>query len=49
LNQHQCIYLHYHSLKNWEEKQDVLQCNPDFYNKPCHDCIVINTDPIYFG
>ncbi|KIJ48583.1 hypothetical protein M422DRAFT_162395 [Sphaerobolus stellatus SS14] len=49
INRYQCIYLRYRSLENWEEKQDILRCNPDFYNKPRHDCIVINTDPISFG
>lgn len=49
VKQYQCIYLKYRSLENWQEKEDILRCNPDFFGRPRYDCVVINTEPISFG
>ncbi|KIJ31220.1 hypothetical protein M422DRAFT_267173 [Sphaerobolus stellatus SS14] len=49
LEPYQCIYLHYRSFENWQEHRDILRCNPNFYDKPRYDCVVINTKPISFA
>ncbi|KIJ36826.1 hypothetical protein M422DRAFT_178859, partial [Sphaerobolus stellatus SS14] len=46
---HQCLYLRYRSIEDWQEKQDILRCNPDFHGKPRYDCVLINTNPVTFG
>ncbi|KIJ46186.1 hypothetical protein M422DRAFT_165419, partial [Sphaerobolus stellatus SS14] len=35
-------------LENWQEYQDILQCNPKFYDEPRYDCVVTNTEHVSF-
>ncbi|KIJ52403.1 hypothetical protein M422DRAFT_156634, partial [Sphaerobolus stellatus SS14] len=46
---YQCLYLRYRSTEDWQEKKDILRCNPDFYGQPRYDCVLINTNPVTFG
>ncbi|KIJ23362.1 hypothetical protein M422DRAFT_276077 [Sphaerobolus stellatus SS14] len=46
---YQCLYLHYCSMEDWQEKRDILCCNPKFHGNPQYDCVLINTNPITFG
>ncbi|KIJ56113.1 hypothetical protein M422DRAFT_150851, partial [Sphaerobolus stellatus SS14] len=36
-------------LENWEDRQDILRCNPKFFGHPRYDFAIINTNPFSFG
>ncbi|KAK0492589.1 hypothetical protein EDD18DRAFT_1108963 [Armillaria luteobubalina] len=40
----------YQSLVNFKESADLLHCSPNFYNVPCYDGVIINTEKgVYIG
>ncbi|KAK0483354.1 hypothetical protein IW261DRAFT_1549818 [Armillaria novae-zelandiae] len=41
---YQTLTVTYQSLVNLKESADLLHCSPSFYNHPCYDGVIINTD-----
>ncbi|KAF8587172.1 hypothetical protein K439DRAFT_1645943 [Ramaria rubella] len=46
---HKCVYLNYQSQENWQQLQDILQCNPSFQGGPRYDCVIINSEPVQYA
>ncbi|KIJ30269.1 hypothetical protein M422DRAFT_268237 [Sphaerobolus stellatus SS14] len=46
---YQFLYLRYRSIEDWQEKEDIFRCNPDFHRQPRYDCVLLNTNPVTFG
>ncbi|KAF8584403.1 hypothetical protein K439DRAFT_1646930 [Ramaria rubella] len=46
---HKCVYLNYQSQENWQQLQDILQCNPSFQGGPRYDCVIINSEPVWYA
>ncbi|KAG2343754.1 hypothetical protein BDR05DRAFT_975792 [Suillus weaverae] len=39
----QLLHVNYESMVDWRQHTDYLQCNPQFFNAPCFDCVFIQT------
>ncbi|KAF9494958.1 hypothetical protein BDN71DRAFT_1496133 [Pleurotus eryngii] len=38
------LRVHYESMVDWRQATDLLRCNPDFYNHPRYDHVIIQSD-----
>ncbi|KAF9501094.1 hypothetical protein BDN71DRAFT_1555900 [Pleurotus eryngii] len=44
ITEFQLLHVHYESMVNWCQVTDLLRCNPDFYNHPRYDHVIIQSD-----
>ncbi|KAL1741322.1 hypothetical protein HDZ31DRAFT_6413, partial [Schizophyllum fasciatum] len=44
-------YIRYQSREDWREERDLVRCNPEFFNEPRYDSILIEgaTKDLCFG